>query len=335
MNWKSTARLCLHAMGGLAMLRRMRRREARILMFHAFTAADTPLLEAVCGHIARNFEPVALSALVDSAEAGRSLPDLALTVTVDDGYRNYLEHAHPIFRRHRIPVTVYSVADFADGQLWLWTDQVAYCLDQTKKSSITAAIPPREPAEFDISSPHARRAATEAIWEELKLVPDAARQQFMAALSDLTGVEIPPEAPPGIQAMSWDELRGIAAEGVEIGCHTRTHPILSRLPQARLDGEIRGAKAYMEDRLGFPVAHFCYPNGRDIDIGDAAAECVRSAGFRSAATTVWGLHTPDADPMRLRRIPTGTDQSSGYIFELLAGLHMPRHFPEEKAALAA
>ena len=71
--------------------------------------------------------------------------------------------------------------------------------------------------------------------------------------------------------MSWDELRAAASEGVEIGCHTETHPILSRLSnRLELEREIRGAKEHLEECLGFDVRHFCYPNGHPIDIGEAA-----------------------------------------------------------------
>ncbi len=104
--------------------------------------------------------------------------------------------------------------------------------------------------------------------------------------------------------MTWDELRAIAADGVEIGCHTETHPILSRVASPeKLEREIRGAKEFLESRLSLPVNHFCYPNGRAIDIGAAAAGMVRKAGYTSATTTTWGMNPVKADPMAIRRLP--------------------------------
>lgn len=335
MNWKDAARVCLHSMGGLTVLRRMRRRESRLLMFHAFRASDEENIEAICSHIAGRFEPVSLSKIVDSMGGGRSLPDNALSVTVDDGYRNYLEYAHPIFRRHRIPVTMYSVADFADGRMWLWTDWIEYCLERTTRNSLRVEIEGFSAKDLAVASSAERALATGELWEALKIVPDAARMRFLMRLSELTGVEIPGEPPDRYAAMNWDELRAAAADGVEIGCHTRTHPILSRVDAAALENEIRGAKQFMEERLGFPVVHFCYPNGRDIDIGPAAIECVGRCGFRSAVTTTWGLNTPETDPLLLRRVPLAADIAPDYAFELLAGLHMPRRFPEAKEPLAA
>jgi peptidoglycan/xylan/chitin deacetylase (PgdA/CDA1 family) len=124
--------------------------------------------------------------------------------------------------------------------------------------------------------------------------------------------------------MNWDELRAIAADGVEIGCHTATHPILSRIASpVKLEQETRGAKEILECRLRQPVKHFCYPNGRAIDIGDDAANAVRKAGFISATTTSWGMNPVDADPMWIRRIPFSGDTTPQYGAELLAGMHLP------------
>ena len=123
--------------------------------------------------------------------------------------------------------------------------------------------------------------------------------------------------------MNWDELRAVASEGMEIGCHTETHPILSRLSnRLELVSEIRGAKERMEDRLGFNVRHFCYPNGRTMDVGEAAIRCVREAGFVSAVSCTFGLNTIEADRFQIHRIPFDCNFDLHYCEELLAGLHM-------------
>jgi peptidoglycan/xylan/chitin deacetylase (PgdA/CDA1 family) len=58
---------------------------------------------------------------------------------------------------------------------------------------------------------------------------------------------IPSTPPPAYAAMSWKELRAVASDGVEIGCHTDTHPILSRVASiTRLEKEIKDSKAILE-----------------------------------------------------------------------------------------
>lgn len=62
--------------------------------------------------------------------------------------------------------------------------------------------------------------------------------------------------------MSWQEIREVAGEEIEVGCHSRTHPTLTELEGEALREEIVTAKAELEDRVGRPVASFCYPYGR-------------------------------------------------------------------------
>lgn len=321
--WKKAARIVLHRMGGLAVLRGRHRREFGVLMFHSFSDQDRANVEAICAHVARHFEPVSLSDLLDALEGKKALPDNAITITVDDGYRNFLLHGHPIFRRNRIPTTIYAVAGFADGRLWLWPDQIEFGLRHTTRSSIRAPFGEREPLELSLGTPEEKAAATFRLTENLKEVPNDRRIAFLEEFGSLCGVDIPPNPPNGREAMNWDELRAVAAEGVEIGCHTETHPILSRLSnRSELEAEISSAREHMKQRLGFDVRHFCYPNGRPQDVGEAAISCVREAGFASAVSCTWGRNTTAADRFQIRRIPFDSTTDLHYGEELLAGLHM-------------
>lgn len=319
---KSVARVALHDMGGLATLRRRHRREFGVLMFHSFYEADRSNLDALCSHITRHFHPVPLSAIADAISDGKELPDHSVAITVDDGYRNFLLHGHPVFRKHRIPATVYVVAGFADKRLWLWPDQIDFGLQNTSKDEIQATI---DGASMTLKLRRSgdRADAGSRLREALKRASNEKRLWFMAGFGDLCDVEIPHDPPADREAMSWEELRAVASEGVEIGCHTDTHPILSRVASpVELDREIRGAKERIEERLGLPVRHFCYPNGRAIDIGEAAVRCVREAGYASATTTVAGLNTIHAERFEIRRLPFDSSTDLQYGMELLAGLHV-------------
>jgi len=106
MSWKRLARGVLHQMGGLAALRLLRRYQFGVLMFHEFDEHYKSSLESVCEHIGRHFEPVSIAAITAGVRGEVSLPYNAVTVTVDDGYKNYLTDGHPIFKRHRIPTTM-------------------------------------------------------------------------------------------------------------------------------------------------------------------------------------------------------------------------------------
>jgi peptidoglycan/xylan/chitin deacetylase (PgdA/CDA1 family) len=322
MLWRETARVVLHKMGGLALLRWKHRADGRILMFHAFSESCCAQLDSLCGYLSRQFDPVPLSRITDAIEGRACIPENAVTVTVDDGYKNFLEHGYPIFRKYRIPVTVYAVSGFTEGRLWLWSDQIEFGLEHTARASLRVSLGGKT-FELPLGCLKERAAAWEILTEGLKDVPNEERLDFLDGFGELCDVKIPPEAPAYRAPLSWEDLRALAAEGVEIGCHTDSHPILSQISDPReLDREVRGCRKLMEERLGFPVRHFCYPNGRSVDIGETAERAVRDAGFVSATTTIAGMNGKGSLSMQLHRVPFDPNVNLRYGAELLAGLHM-------------
>jgi len=102
--------------------------------------------------------------------------------------------------------------------------------------------------------------------------------------------------------LNWDEARELQAGGVELGGHTATHAILSRLARGDQDSEVGTGRAALERELGADaVRSFAYPFGRRWDFDDSAAEAVRSSGFQSAVTTHAGTNHKGGDSMRLAR----------------------------------
>ena len=96
---------------------------------------------------------------------------------------------------------------------------------------------------------------------------------FNAWDSELLGVRKP--------LMGLDGIRDWIAMGMAVGSHTRTHPRLTRLSRAQMREEVVGSKAALEDRLGIPIDHFCYPYG---DYDEACVDAVREAGYVTAVT---------------------------------------------------
>ena len=87
--------------------------------------------------------------------------------------------------------------------------------------------------------------------------------------------------------MTWDEIRALSAAGMQIGCHSMTHPYLTRVEKDEtLRREILGAKQIIEDRVGVPVTTFAYPFGQ---YDERVVAMVKEAGFTSARSTWPGV----------------------------------------------
>lgn len=298
---KAAARAIFHQAGGLHVVRWMNRKGLRILMYHRFS---NPVdLESQCRHIRQYYAPVSLDQVDRWLGGGDPLPSNAIAVTVDDGYRDFGKVAYPVFCAWGIPVTVYLVSDFLDGALWLWVDQVRFGFLQSPLQQFRAELPGGTTLEFRLDSRARRLAAARETCEALKRLSNADRLAALDCLPRWLEVELP-EAPPEEDApLGWDDVRQMAGSIATFGAHTRTHPVLSRLPaKEELRGEIEGSQRRMEEMLDRPVAHFCYPNGGPGDITPECIEAVQRAGFHTAVTTITGLNDRRADRYTLRRI---------------------------------
>lgn len=99
--------------------------------------------------------------------------------------------------------------------------------------------------------------------------------------------------------MSLDEWRTWLDAGMDIGSHTRSHAHLNELDVDAAQQEIAGSRQALEQQLGRPVRHFCYPYGQ---FRPEHATLARQAGYATATTTARGRVHPGDDPYTLCRV---------------------------------
>jgi peptidoglycan/xylan/chitin deacetylase (PgdA/CDA1 family) len=121
----------------------------------------------------------------------------------------------------------------------------------------------------------------------------------------------------GRPLLSWDDARELHRDGVALGAHTRTHPILPELPPAEVEDEVAGSGADAAAALGEPVETFSYPFGR---FDQATAEAVARAGFGCAVSIRTGRNCAATPPYALRRVEIhGDDSFSRFVLAVVFG----------------
>jgi peptidoglycan/xylan/chitin deacetylase (PgdA/CDA1 family) len=119
-----------------------------------------------------------------------------------------------------------------------------------------------------------------------------------------------------LRLLGADELRELAPRGIEVGAHSRSHPLLTRVTDGELDEEIAGSRQDLA-RLGLPLPRlFAYPYGVEDERVRRAAQ---RAGFTAAFTITPGRVLPGQDPYRLPRIEV-LRQDRGWRFRLKLAL---------------
>jgi hypothetical protein len=178
----------------------------------------------------------------------------------------------------------------------MWSDQVLESVRRWPKSTLRLAGAGLD--DYEIHDDASRVAAVRAIKQALKYRPPTEQQRAIDLLAEAGGAGAPPDL-----MMNERHVARLAAAGMDVGCHTASHPILATVPDAVARGEIADSAQQIADIIGRRPRSFAYPNGQPgKDFLPVHAHMVREAGFTHALTTVRGLARPAHDRFQLPRI---------------------------------
>lgn len=231
--------------------------------------------------LAARYRPVALADVLAAREEGRPLPRRAVLVTFDDAYEDFAEHAWPALRRLGIPATLFVPTAFpGDPARSFWWDRLHGALVAAYGEERGRAEYRRERDRIKAGGPEREAAELERLLAELPS----------------------PAALPRV--LGWPELRRLAAEGVTLAPHTRTHPRLGVLPAGEAEAEVRGSLDDLERELRAPAPPaLAYPAG---SVSAAAVRAAARCGIRVAFAGGSGVNDLwHADWLRLARINVG------------------------------
>jgi len=114
--------------------------------------------------------------------------------------------------------------------------------------------------------------------------------------------------------MDAGTIRDLHARGVTFGSHTLDHPRLSRINAAEQHRQIDASRDRLEQLLGAPVRHFCYPYG---DYDATTRDLVRQAGYVSGLTCIRGAANVAENPWELpRKAVSWGDSLVGFAWKL-------------------
>lgn len=242
----------------------------------------------------RFFRPCGLADGLRQLAEG-NLPARSVAITFDDGYADNVQVALPILRDEGVPATFFVATSYLDGGR-MWNDTVI--------EAVRRMVPGEHPfghAGMDtISVPHSldRRPLVLSLLGAIKHLPQEERQEAAEMLAAGVGQPL-----PGSLMMRRADLRTLIESGMDVGGHTRSHPILSGLSAARAEEEIAGGLDDIAGLTGRRPTLFAYPNGRrGVDYGDREVELLRRMGLAAALVTNRGIVRRDCDLLQAPRL---------------------------------
>ncbi len=100
-----------------------------------------------------------------------------------------------------------------------------------------------------------------------------------------------------------EQLQALAASGVEVGAHSRTHADFGKLQDpAKLHDELITSSEELQQALRRNVRYFAFPFGRHANLQPAAFHLAYECGFEAVCSAYGGYNFPGDDAFHIQRI---------------------------------
>jgi peptidoglycan/xylan/chitin deacetylase (PgdA/CDA1 family) len=299
--------------------RRDHEKDIAILMFHGTPnplcpSTWMPLRPQIttehvdwCLGIIRNYYNfISLDEAVGILKGEKPPVENGIAITLDDGYRNNIVDALPVFKKYGAPITIFLTVSSIDNRKPLWFDRLDYALQFTDVENHKFKIGRKH---FKFSSGGRERLAssysrfrkliknqyTDEVEFYMKLEEVISRFE-QAGGKRLDGIF---EDDPWSALLSWDEIAKIQGDGVSFGSHTMDHFRVSHLGENLLRYQFSNSKSKIEKVVGNACRHIAYPDG---NYSETAVKIAKECGFESGVTTIEGINRIGCGIMTLKRI---------------------------------
>jgi peptidoglycan/xylan/chitin deacetylase (PgdA/CDA1 family) len=274
--------------------------------------ADAEYFDNVCRWLAEWFNVLPLDQAVDLLQQG-TLPARAAAITFDDGYRDNHDVALPILRRHGLVATFFIATGYLDGGR-MWNDTLIEAIRRAPAGRLD--LSEQGFGVHELGDALSRRRAIDSLLPRIKYLDAPARQTAVDAIAGRAGASLPKDL-----MMTSAQVKALRREGMGIGGHTVSHPILAKLSDDAIAAELTDGRAALEDMVDAPVSMFAYPNGRPgIDYDARAVSGVRRAGYTAAVSTVWGAARSSDDLFQLPRFTPWDRSRASFAARLLRNI---------------
>jgi peptidoglycan/xylan/chitin deacetylase (PgdA/CDA1 family) len=288
-------------------------RDAAATPFPEIRALSPALFEQQLDWLQEEYTLIGLPELDAAVNDGAALPPDAALLTFDDGFVDHYATVLPILRRRSLRGAFFLSHDACGpSPRLLGVHKTHFLLAQLGAEAFGRAVL----AECELSRTSLTSSRTVFgvdRWEE----------SYDRAIKHLLNFELPfadadrvlealfarhiGDATAFARRLYLDEsmAREMAAAGMTIGYHTRTHRMLSRLDVAAQRSELAGGVEWLRSVTGQTAVPFCYPwGGRQTYTADTVA-LLRDTGYSLAFNTVRRRAAPGVDhPYEIPRFDT-------------------------------
>ncbi|MES9948212.1 MAG: polysaccharide deacetylase family protein [Candidatus Thiodiazotropha sp.] len=220
-------------------------------------------------------------------------------ITFDDGWRDNYEYAYPILKKYNCPAIIFIPLDYISTEETFWQEQLGYLIwHASKLDSHESRVLLNKYGIDELCKVEGYKKKTAIInyvrtlkantYEQLEEI----KQEFLEVVDYGEGSYVD-------KHMTWDQMRELEANGVEIGSHACSHKILTELAREEVIAELAQSKAFIENKIQVVVKSIAYPNG---DYSDVIGDVAKSEGYKYGFGTEYGYVDESNNRYNLKRI---------------------------------
>jgi len=229
-----------------------------------------------------------------------TLPPRSVALTFDDGNFDFYSQAWPLLKEYGFPATVYLTTYYCETNLPIFPLVVSYVLWKGRGRELSFPLSSRGDITLDTHSAKGRRSAQQTIvgFANAEGMSSKEKDALAERLAGVVGVDYAEiKRKRLLHLMNAEEVREIAAAGVDIQLHTHRHR--SPPDEARYRAEISTNRERIVALSGATPRHFCYPSGAWMP---RFSNWLGEEGLLSATTCEPGIANARHDRFRLPRL---------------------------------
>lgn len=316
----------LYYLGILNLFRLISRNKAIILLYHgvvknpikgpirnsAYSHIDVHNFRHHMQYLKEKYNIITLEHLCEIINSAGKIPDYAIVITFDDGYRNIFENAYPVLCNYSITSSVFLTSRLVNNDDWLWVDKLEYMVDIAMVESVDILG-----KSFRLLSKLAKRIFLNFMRHKLKRMNEEKRNKVIQELIKKLNVTIPEHPSEEYRLMNYSEVSQMDNGLVAFGVHTPEHTILTLENPEKARRLILESKQEISAQLKRDVDLFAYPNG---SYNDQIKEILKECGFKCGLTTDYGMNDANTDVFALKRMSISSDDSLIPFIANLSGI---------------
>lgn len=232
-------------------------------------------------------------------------------ITFDDGYIDNLE-AGRVLAKHGLSAIFFVTTGFIGSETISHWDRIAYSTRFTEVATLKIPAIRTETGSHGPwtveSMPH--DVAARGVRAIYHTVPTGLQERFIESLEEVSGCAAKDYKRKEPLFMTWDHVRELHSLGHDIGAHTQSHSILSRLDERAQLEELEGCRDKIAHEVGHTPTLLAYPNGKPWTFTGVTKSLAQKAGYAAAFSFYGGANKlRSLDTFDIRRGWVATNES--------------------------